>query len=391
MTTDWIFPTAFSSWRHGDGGAESAAVDRVLRSNWLTMGPETEAFEQEIAEYHGRKHAIAVNSGSSANLIAVGALSVNNYIRSVRVPAIAWATTYAPFIQLCTTPDEDWLNFEIMDVADTWNASLAEPYVPGISRYEWPDVEVICSILGNPIDFAAHEARKRHPNEDTRILEDNCEALGARTQDGRLTGTFGLLSTCSGFYSHQLSAIELGWILTDDDNLARLCRLLRNHGNAGWGAEDFERSYDFKVFGYNVRPVEMHCAIAREQLKKLDMMIDHRRRNLADFAQLVTDFHIPITPQRLTSALPSPFDLAFECESREARARLVHALRADGIDCRLPTGGSFVQHVYGKPWRGDNPTPRADQIHDCGIFLGNAPWPIPELIEKAVKVMRETL
>jgi CDP-6-deoxy-D-xylo-4-hexulose-3-dehydrase len=220
------------------------------------------------------------------------------------------------------------------------------------------------------------------------ILEDNCESLGARTAEGRLTGTFGDISTGSGFHSHQLGAAELGWILTDDDELARLCRLLRNHGNDGWGSEDFDRSYNFVLMGYNVRPMECHASVARVQLSQLDEMVEFRRANLLHFTDQTSKLRVK--HQKLTTSKPSPFGLAFEVESNEIRARLVKALRANGIDCRLPTGGSFLKHPYAAPWR-DQKTPRADEVHDCGLFLGNAPWDIRPLIDDAVRVMRETL
>jgi CDP-6-deoxy-D-xylo-4-hexulose-3-dehydrase len=345
------------------------------------MAGETEAFEAEIATYHGRKHAIAINSGSSANLIAVAALLESGQFtrgEGATVPAIAWTTTYAPLVQLGFAP------LQIVDVDNTWNAH----YPAGVGQ----ELVVACSILGNPsAELQQLEARYTGHGYGKRdflgMIEDNCESLGARTAEGRLTGTFGDLSTGSGFYSHQLSAIELGWVLTDNDELAHLCRLLRNHGNDGWASDDFERKYNFTVFGYNVRPIETHCAVAREQLKKLDQMNEVRRRNVIHFQLLAGD---GLVKHQKMSEGAAPFGLAFEVESRERRRALALALRAAGIDCRPPTGGSFTRHPYGAPWR-DQPTPNADRIHDCGLFLGNAPFLIPDKIEAVVKVMRSML
>jgi CDP-6-deoxy-D-xylo-4-hexulose-3-dehydrase len=404
--SDWFYPTAFSHWNE----LEWAAMARVLSSGRLTMGPETEAFEAEIAAWHGRKHAIAVNSGSSANLVAVAAakhlhvddgdiLRDDSHWREgiALVPAIAWATTYAPLLQ-------HRYDLVLSDVDRTWNANPGL-LIDAINNEHRFQVVVGCSILGNPAPLG--ELRGFTDRQGTILIEDNCESLGARTADGRLTGTFGHLSTGSGFYSHQLSAIELGWILTDDDDLARLCRLLRNHGNDGWSEQNFSASYNFVLFGYNVRPVEMHCAIAREQLKKQNDFAKERRRNWRHFMTLAdgsftTNSALPIRPQEMRGD-PNPFGIAFtinESSKRlsptetlvvnEVRDRLVAALRAEGIDCRLPTGGSFTRHPYGAPWR-DQPTPNADRVHDTGLFLGNAPFPIDEQIERAIKVMRRVL
>ncbi len=373
--SDWLFPTAFSSWAPNDDGHEDRAYKRTYASGRLTMGPEVAAFEEEIATYHGRRHAIAVNSGSSANFVAVAALRErgNDDLNWVNVPAIAWSTTYSCWVMLGTD------NLNILDVDDTWNAPLNR----GRTVF---NVVVACSILGNPAylyDWHSWAIEKGVP-----LWEDNCESLGARTKDGRLCGTFGDLSTGSGFYSHQCSAAEFGWILTDDDELARLCKLIRNHGNDGWGNIDFEKTYNFTCMGTNVRPQEVNAAVAREQLKKLDEFVIERRANVTYFESLCED--LPVIFQQKTSPFTSPFALTFTCESQEARRRLVTAFNVNGIDARMPTGGSFLIHPYSRRWQ-NQLTPIADQIHRTSLFIGNAPWPIPEKIELAVKVMKEML
>lgn len=370
------YPTAFKSW----DDAERVAIERVIASDRFTMAGEVEVFEGEFAAWHNRKHGIMVNSGSSANLIAVAAAAHRRggfrgshglRVGDFAAPAIAWATTYAPAIQFGLSP-------VIVDVDDTWNAveTLTVP----------PMLILTCSVLGNPAYLAGWEGlAKAH---GCPMIEDNCESLGARTADGRLTGTFGDMSTFSFFHSHQLSAIEGGMVLTDDDELAQLCRLLRNHGNSGWGSDDFEATYNFKLFGYNLRPLEIHAAVAREQLKKLPEFIEARRTNDALFRSLTYNL-LSVTLQR-PNGTPSPFALAFTIETREQRRRLATELRAEGIDCRLPTGGSFLRHAYAEPWAYQR-TPYADRTHDTGMFLGNAPYDIAPLIERAVKVMRRVL
>jgi CDP-6-deoxy-D-xylo-4-hexulose-3-dehydrase len=393
---EYWYPTAFSCW----GDEEKAAIERVIASGKFTMGEEVAAFEREMAAYHGRKHCIAVNSGSSANLVAVAALGeirrsvpkgnfwVNShpFNFSAHMPAIAWATTYAPFVQLC---DGNAIAF-VHDVDDTWNSVIPPTTFVKGSRLGAYNL-VACSILGNPAHLSDARLYIDTMNDEQGqrlywLLEDNAESLGARTSDGRLTGTFGDISTGSGFYSHQLSATELGWILTDDDEIARFCRLLRNHGNDGWGSEDFDKSYNFVLFGFNVRPVEMHAAIAREQLKKLDAMIDRRRQNYELFRGLTEN--LVIHPRR--NGQMSPFGMHFCVSDNDTRRRLVREFRSNDIDCRLPTGGSFRMHEYGKLWRGQQ-TPNADRIHQTGLFLGNAPWDISDKIERAVNIMREIL
>lgn len=369
----WFFPTAFSIW----GDEERAAIDRVLTSGQFTMGEEVATFEREFAAWHGMKHAIMVNSGSSANLVAVAAMfhrrerPLKKGIDKVVVPALAWSTTYAPLVQHA-------LNLVLADCNDSWNVGRYHGE-PAIS------LQIVCSILGNPAHFWAEAPWP--------IIEDNCESLGAVDLKGRLCGTRGLMNTFSLFYSHQLSAIEGGVILTNDEECDQLCRMLRAHG---WTRDVFEplsfaSEYNFVLMGYNVRPTEIHAAVAREQLKKLSKFIEQRRRNQTKFVLAVCDL---VANKKIKLPAPngeeSPFGLQFEVQTEGLRHVLVRNLRVAGIDCRLPTGGSFRRHMYGESWKSQK-TPRADKIHDCGLFLGNGPIDLEPQISKAVSIMRETL
>ena len=393
----WEFPTAFSYW----GDEEMEAIARVIASERFTMGAEVEAFEHEFAVWHGRKHGIMVNSGSSANLVAVAALFNKRdnplqwpkpeWVRAgsfeqprwhapmvAVVPAIAWSTTYAPLVQ-------HGLDLVLADVDDTWNAPVPSWYFRAATK-----VIVGCSILGNPGYMQEWQAEA--DKIGAYFIEDNCESFGAAGDWGngrRRCGSFGDMSTFSFFYSHQISAIEGGMILTDDDEMAQLCRVLRAHG---WTRDirapaNFSDEYNFVAMGYNVRPLEMHAAIAREQLKKLPQFIEARLRNWDYFAGATYELPIKLP---VSHGEVSPFGLPFECHSSNARRHLVRALRAEGIDCRLPSGGSFRQHRYGLLWA-DQKTPCADQIDRCGLFLGNAPWDISDKIDRAVGIMRNVL
>ena len=373
MKSEWFYPCAYSCW----GAEEHAAIARVLKSGQFTMAGEVEAFESEFSAWHGMKHAVMVNSGSSANLVAVAALfhkRDNPLKRSDKaiVPALAWATTYAPLVQY-------GLDLVLADCDDTWGAA------GNLS----PDAKLIltCPVLGNPC---------RPVNTTNYHIEDNCESIGAwlgPLGDKRYCGTFGLMDTFSFYHSHQLSAIEGGMILTDDDEMNGLCRMLRDHGMTRWKGRPhrFEHEYDFRVMGFNVRPLEMHAAIAREQLKRLEEFARLRQQNLNNFNTVVMAKNLPIQPQqRLRNAVPNPFGIAFTCESNEGRSRLVAALRAQGIDCRLPTGGSFRMHPYAAQWANQE-TPNADRIHETGLFLGNGPLDLSPQIERALKIIKETL
>lgn len=368
---EYEYPTAFSGW----GAEERAAIDRVCASDQFTIGYECDQLEREFAAFHGMDFAIACNSGSSANLLAIAALCETGRIKSgdvAAVPALAWSTTYAPLVQ-------HGLDLALIDCDATWNAWAVPSEI---------DLLVACPVLGNPahIEGAIEQASQR----GIPTVVDCCESVGARGMSGRMIGTLGIVNTFSFYYSHQLSAVEGGMVLTNDPDIARACKMLRSHG---WTrglrmVQEFGDEYRFEMFGYNLRPVEMHSAVAREQLKKLLSRIIDRQRNYSHWLSQVSG--LPITVPELRGGAISPFCLHFCVADRMVRQRLANALRAQGIDCRPPIAGSFRRQPYGANWSSQK-TPVADQIHDRGMALGNAPFPIPHLIDKAVAVMREVL
>lgn len=375
----WRYPTAFCAW----GEEETAAMARVIVSGRFTQGEEVAAFEREFAAYHGMKHAVMVNSGSSANLIMVGALAQLGRIKPgdmAIVPAIAWSTTYAPLIQYD-------LELMVMDVDDTWNGDPTD--FEHLYLMPTSGIVVGCSILGNPAYLP--ELQTLASNIGATLIEDNCESLGA-LRAGKKTGTYGLMSSSSFFWSHQIGAIEGGMVLTNDDECVTTLRILRAHG---WTRDvdhpaGFEHEYDFRCFGYNVRGLELHAAIGRAQLAKLDEMNQLRRTNVAFFWGLVGARGLGEVRAPAKNGLTSPFGIAFEVDA-EKRPDLVSALRAEGIDCRLPTGGSFTCHPYGAKWRDAYPTPVADRIHRGGLFLGNGALDLTNHIEHAVTVIERVV
>jgi CDP-6-deoxy-D-xylo-4-hexulose-3-dehydrase len=387
----WWYPTGFAAW----GDEERHAINCVMKSGRFTCGERVAAFEEAFARYHGRKYGIMCNSGSSANLLMIATLFhlQNRPLQRgdvALVPAIAWSTTYAPLVQY-------GLHISLMDCDATWNAN---------TFYRPCRLVVGCSILGNPADLSN---LAYHAGEcGAYFIEDNCESFDARlpATNGDVSaygdfvgvcGTYGVMSSFSFFYSHQISAIEGGMVLTDDKEMATLCRMLRAHG---WSRDveppaHFDQEYDFRVFGYNVRPLELHAAIAHVQLSK---QVEHKRlrqQNMKLFRELTRG--LPIKHPTPYGDM-NPFCLNFIVDhnrdgvqlDNSKRADLVRALRAASIDCRLPTGGSFRKHKYGRIARHQE-TPNADRIHDTGLFLGNGALDLSERIGRAVAIMKDVL
>ena len=208
-----------TSW----GQEELDAMQRVLRSGRFTMGEQVRLFEDAFAARFGMKHAVMVNSGSSANLVGVAAL----FYRSTRplqrgdeviVPAISWATTFHPLQQY-------GLKLRFVDVElDTLNMDVSNLEAALTPRTR---MVVAVSILGNPAPL--DRIRAFCDAHDLIMFEDNCESLGA-TLNGRLCGTFGDINTFSTFYSHHISTMEGGLLVTNDVEIDHLARAIRNHG-----------------------------------------------------------------------------------------------------------------------------------------------------------------
>jgi CDP-6-deoxy-D-xylo-4-hexulose-3-dehydrase len=260
------------------------ALDSLLTTH-VTMGNKVKRFEKLFAEYIGKKHAIMVNSGSSANLLALSILtnpSIKNPLKAgdeVITPAVTWSTTVFPIINCGTIP-------VLVDIdVENFNISLE-----GIKQAITDKTHAIMPVhlLGNPclMDKIMQIAREH----DLYVIEDCCEAHGAEF-NGRKVGSFGDLSTFSFFFSHHITTIEGGMVLTDSDELAELARGLRVFGwirdlkdndKIAEKYSEIDPRFLFINIGYNFRPMELQGGFGIHQIKKLENFITIRQEN-ADF------------------------------------------------------------------------------------------------------------
>jgi CDP-6-deoxy-D-xylo-4-hexulose-3-dehydrase len=262
---------------------------------WLTLGPEGEAFERELAAALGVRNSILVNSGSSANLLAFTALTSpklgDRRLKpgdEVITVAAGFPTTVAPIIQNGCVPvfidnDPVTLNGRVDQLDDA--------YSPGKTR-----AVMMAHTLGNPFDLAAvTDFCRRH---DLWLIEDNCDSLGS-TYDGRLTGTFGDLSTQSFYPPHHITMGEGGAVnVVKNAGLKLLVESFRDWGRDcwcpsgkdntcnkrfGWQLGELPEGYDHKYIythlGYNLKPTDPQAAIGRKQLEKFPGFVAARRRN----------------------------------------------------------------------------------------------------------------
>lgn len=385
------YPLSFSSW----GPEELQALQSVIASEQFTMGPRVAEFETAFARHFGHKHCVMVNSGSSANLIAVASLfhrKKNGLKRGdeVIVPALAWATTYSPLWQY-------GLNMKVVDVdRRTLNIDME-----AVKKAITPRTRMIMavSILGNPAPLK--ELRQLCDDRGLILFEDNCESLGAKL-DGIPTGRFGDVATCSFFYAHHISTMEGGMVLTDDGETHELARSLRAHGwtrdlpDSGHlferGSDGFNEAYRFLLPGYNVRPLEFSGATGVCQLRKLDQMIEARRENARYFIEkMAGDTRYQLQLEHGESSWYC-FTVVVNPESGMNRHEVLSRLRDMRIDFRMITGGNVMRHEYAAQMglEAIGTLSAANLIHDYGFFVGNAPFPIFEKIDAFVKTLKDT-
>ena len=382
------YKLASSSWNQ----EELNAIQRVIKSERFSMGPEVVAFEKEFAGWHNVKYGVMVNSGSSANLISIASLFHKNKNPlkpgdEVIVPAVSWSTTYTPLQQY-------GLKLKFIDVEiDSFNIDISK-----LEEAITPQTKMIVavSILGNPA--AVDQISSFADGHGLYFMEDNCESLGAELPSKSKTGTFGDLNTFSFFFSHHIATMEGGMVLTNDEELFHLLRSMRNHGwtrdlpecSAAYkkSDDDFFEAYRFILPGYNVRPIEMAGAIGREQLKKLPDFIKKRRRNLSIFQNLFgTDERFIIQKEYGKSSAFS-FPLVLNPAQKPARKEILKALKKADVEYRIITGGCFPRHDVIKYFDCEiTNIDNANIIHNYGLFFGNYPIDLTDELNQAYKLM----
>jgi len=356
---------------------EKEAMYEVIQSDMFSMGKNVKQFEKEFASFFGTKYAVMVNSGSSANLIALASLfyKKENSLKKgdeVIVPCISWATTYYPLQQY-------GLKLKFVDIElETLNYDIEE-LKKAITQNTKMIVTV--SVLGNPNYY--DEIEKLCLENDIILFDDNCESMGAK-YNNKFTGTSGLVNTYSTFFSHHISTMEGGLILTDDFEIYSLCKSLRNHG---WTRDqdenspiykkkddDFFEAYRFILPGYNVRPGELQGALGLQQIKKLPNMIAQRRKNADYFQSKFKDDKRFIIQKEVGESSWFSFTLIIHPDCPLDRQTVFKALQKAKIGYRIITGGNFLEHDVIKYFdyevtKSDN----ASYAHNNGFFVGNAP------------------
>lgn len=384
------FPLASSTW----GDEEIDALQTVICSGNFTMGEQVGLYESEFAIKLGAKYCVMVNSGSSANLALLTAarysqIPIIEKGAEVIVPAVSWSTTYFPVNQV-----EARLNFVDID-PNTLNIDITK--IESAINEKTKAIFVV-NLLGNPADW--HSLNVLAKKHNLSLLEDNCESLGAEYL-GKSAGTFGIGGTFSSFYSHHISTMEGGMILTDDEVLFHTLKSIRAHG---WTrdlptrnfvhnktGEEWEDLFRFVLPGYNLRPLEIEAAIGRVQLRKLDNFVKIRRENANIFRSSLVDLPGYRIQQEIGKSSWFGFSIILTDKLKGRRREVISLLTKHGIETRPIVTGNFtrnpvIKHLNYAPI---GKLPNSDELHDDGFFIGNHHFELSSEIEYLATLLNE--
>ncbi len=388
MPNKIIYPLTSTSWDIN----EINSIKKVIKSDRYTYGKFVSSFEIKFAKYFKKKYAVMVNSGSSANLIAVSSLFFKKKSPlkkgdEVIVPSISWSTSYYPLMQY-------GLKLRFVDVEKQTINCSAENIIKACTKKT--KLILAVSILGNPVEL---KKLKTFCNQKKiYLMEDNCESMGAK-HFNQFTGTFGIVNTFSTFYSHHISTIEGGIILTDDYEIYNLMLSLRSHGWTRDMKNDFYlkknqkiyQNYCFVLPGYNVRPTNINGSLGISQLKKLNKFTKIRKENYNLYYKLFRNskmFDIQhITSNSETSAFAFPF--IFKKSFLSKKEKIYNLLRKNKIEFRLITGGCYLKHPVSKLTNFSifKNLKNANYIHENGFFVGNHPKKLIKELNNLNKIL----
>ena len=363
------YSLANSSWN----SLEFNSMKSVIKSGFFTMGKHVKEFEDKFSKFHKRKYAVMVNSGSSANLLMIAAqmyVSKNKLKRGdeIIVPAVSWSTTYFPLQQY-------GLKVVFVDVSkDSFNIDPIK-----IEKAITKKTKAIFAVnlYGNPCDFT--QIKMICKKKKLILFEDNCESLGAEYK-GKFSGSFGITSSFSFFFSHHISTMEGGIVLTDDEELYQIMLSLRAHG---WtrqlpkknlitkkkSNDAFYELFNFVLPGYNIRPLELSGAIGKEQLKKIPSLTFARRKNASYFKKMVAT--LSNVKLQIETEKSSWFCFGILLNNRK---KYLEPLREKNIEFRPIVAGNFTKNPVIKyfDYKIHGKLINANLIHNNGLSFGNS-------------------
>ena len=360
------------------GEEEKQAVLKSLENGWLASGPLVKQFEEEIAKLFGKKYGVAVNSGSSGNLLAIKALGFPQG-SEVITPACTFATTVSEIVNNNLTP----VFIDSVIGRYTIDESLVENAITNRTK-----AIVVPQLIGGVCDM--RKLRDIADRHNLVLLDDSCDTL-APYIDGNTVASYADVTTTSFYGSHIITACGMGgMILTDNEEYRNKLVILRDWGRVGNDSEDFKVRFDFELdgipydskflyseFGYNLKMNEVAAAFGLEQLKRLPEFIRIRKENFEHLNSLFKRYQSYfVLPELIEGAETNwlAYPLTIKSGTPFTRYELLEHFEKAGIQTRVLFSGNITRHpVYRENslmWRGAKEFPQADYIMANSFLIG---------------------
>lgn len=367
----------------------------VIETDRFSMGSQCQAFEKEFANKFDKKHAVLINSGSSANLAMLQILLNSGLLKlgdKIAFSAVTWSTNVMPIIQLGFLPVPVDVDKETLNVM-SWNLESV--------INEHPDLKGFFStnVLGLAGDLP--ELNQICQKHGLIYIEDNCEALGSKV-GGVYTGDFGLMSSHSFFIAHHMSTIEGGMLVTNDDELAIRAKRIRSNGwdrnlspdelthplvrKSTSELDKFYSLYQFNELGYNFRPTEISGFLGLMQLEYIEWNVRVRQSNFKRLSAVAKNNPniLPLTFSHMDFVSSFAFPIVLK-SSRRLKSTIGLLIEL-GIECRPLIAGNIMRQPFMEAQIQSN-LPNADHIHGCGLYIANH----PELEDEEISYLEKAI
>jgi CDP-6-deoxy-D-xylo-4-hexulose-3-dehydrase len=392
------------------GARELEFLVEASLDGWLTTGRFNDAFERRLGDYLGRRFVRTTNSGSSANLLAMTALTSHllgdRALKSgdeVITVAAGFPTTVNPTLQNGLVPVFVDVGLPTYNIAAERIEAAVSPRTRAI---------MIAHTLGNPFDLdTVMEVARRH---DLWVIEDCCDALGATYRD-RKVGTFGHVGTLSFYPAHHITMGEGGAVFTDDNDLRRAIESIRDWGRDcycapgkdntcgkrfKWQLGDMPAGYDHKYtyshLGYNLKITDMQAALGLAQMDRLDGFIDARKRNFQHLSsRLACLADRLVLPEATPHSDPSwfGFPMTLRPQVRHTREHVTGILDRRKIGTRLLFAGNLTRQPYfrERPHRVSGALEITDIVMSRTFWIGVYPGLTIEMLDYAADTLIEVM
>lgn len=390
--------------------AELKMMVEASLDGWLTTGRFNEMFEKKLAEYLGMKYVLTTNSGSSANLLAFSALTSPRLGDRAVKPgdevigvAAGFPTTVNPILQFGAVPVFVDIDIETHNIDATKIEAAISPKTKAI---------MLAHSLGNPFNLKV--VKEICQKYNLWLIEDNCDALGARYQ-GQLTGTFGDIGTLSFYPAHHITMGEGGAVYTNNPELKLIIESFRDWGRDCYCApgkdntcnkrfcwklgdlpEGYDHKYTYSHLGYNLKITDMQAACGLAQMDKLEGFIKARKENyeyLKAGLQSCKDYLI--LPEASADSDPSWFGflITIKPEANIRRVDLLNYLDQNKVGTRLLFAGNLVRQPYmkGRNFRVSGELTNTDLVMNNSFWIGVYPGLTKEMLDFAISKIENFL